>query len=479
MKVEDDTVDFHHHMATTSPPAMLRVPPSSPEAEQSILGGLMLDNRLIDLIGDMLGEADFFRHEHRVIWSACVQQLMAGLPADTVTVWERIKGQGKANEVALEYLHELTQYVPSAANIRRYAEIVRDRALSRRMVAAGDEIASMGFNTDTSFAERVDLATAKLAELVGSTPKDEWVSASDGMAHHMSVLTDRTEGRLMAWPTGLHDIDDVLEGGFRPGELIVVGARPSMGKTALALSIGVHMARQVTVGMFSMEMPHHELNDRLTAMLGHVNLGSVKRPSKGEGLEWGKVTDGVERARSLRWFATDKGGLNISQVRSKARQLKRQHGLSVLIVDYIGLMTGTDQKQPRAYQLEEVSRGLKTLAKELEIAVLCLAQVNRKVEDRTDHTPSLSDLRDSGAIEQDADVVMFLHRPVQSNPSLNGDWERYAKLTVAKNRQGRSGVPIHLMYLGDQTRFASWSGPAPVVKTVGEKSSTKGFQHED
>jgi replicative DNA helicase len=175
--------------------------------------------------------------------------------------------------------------------------------------------------------------------------------------------------------------------------------------------------------------------------------------------------DGIDRAKSLNFYVSDQGGLNINQVRSKARNIKRLHGLNVLLVDYIGLMNGLDAKQARAYQLEEISRGLKTLAKELDIGVICLAQVNRKVEERTDHTPNLSDLRDSGAIEQDADVVIFVHRPIQSRPEMGVEWEHYAKASVAKNRNGRCGV-IHLHYQGDQTRFSSWAGQPPTRATA-------------
>jgi replicative DNA helicase len=243
-----------------------------------------------------------------------------------------------------------------------------------------------------------------------------------------------------------------------------------MGKTALAMTIGLNMAADYSVAMLSMEMPHVELNDRMTAMLGRVSLSSVKRPNRGDGLDWGRVVDGMEKAKRLNFYASDQGGLNINQVRSKARNIKRLHGLNVLVVDYIGLMSGTDARQPRAYQLEEISRGLKTLAKELEIAVICLAQVNRKVEERADSTPSLSDLRDSGAIEQDADVVLFVHRPIQARPDCGSEFLNYAKLSVSKNRNGRCGV-LSLFYQGNQTRFDSWSGPAPSTRTAGRQGS--------
>lgn len=234
-----------------------------------------------------------------------------------------------------------------------------------------------------------------------------------------------------------------------------------MGKTALGMTVGLEMSAEFSVAMLSMEMPHSEVRDRMTAMLGRVSLSAVKRPSRGDGLAWDRVIDGTERAKGLNFYVSDQGNLNINQVRSKARNIKRLHGLNVLVVDYIGLMSGLDARAPRAYQLEEISRGLKTLAKELNIAVVCLAQVNRKVEERIDAMPGLSDLRDSGAIEQDADVVIFVHRPKQAKPELSAEWDHYAKASVAKNRNGPCGV-FDMYYQGDQTRFANWSGPAPL-----------------
>ena len=290
------------------------------------------------------------------------------------------------------------------------------------------------------------------------------------MAQHIDVLEQRASGHTAAMPTGLVDVDEFMAGGLWPGDLVIVGARPSMGKTALAMTIGLHMAEKYSVAMLSMEMSHRDVRDRMTALLGRVSLGTVKRPAKG--LDWGRVVDGIEAAKLLSFHVSDQGGLNINQVRSKARNIKRTAGLDVLLVDYIGLMEGLDKKQPRAYQLEEISRGLKTLAKELNVCVVCLAQVNRKVEERADSTPQLSDLRDSGAIEQDADVVIFVHRPIQSSPNLGHEWTNYAKASIAKNRQGRCGV-ISLSYDGDQTRFTGWTGQPP------SKHSSGGARNDD
>jgi len=433
---------------------------ASIEAEQGLLGGLLLDNGAFDRVSDKLKSEHFFSDLNREIFSEVARQISSGQLCDIITVFQAMQPK-----VTLHDLNLLAQYVPSAANIRRYADTVIERHKSRALLAVSSEIQELAQDHSKGISERVDMAQAQLAKLVDDAPREEWVSAYEGMTLHTSTLENRAEGLDKAWPTGLHDIDEMLEGGLRPGELVIVGARPSMGKTALGMTIGLNMAGDYSVAMLSMEMPHREVRDRMTAMLGHVSLSSVKRPAKGSGLAWDRVLEGVDKAKRLNFYVSDQGGLNINQVRSKARNIKRLHGLNVLVVDYIGLMSGTDAKMPRAYQLEEISRGLKTLAKELDMAVLCLAQVNRKVEERADHTPSLSDLRDSGAIEQDADVVLFVHRPKQAKPDLGAEWDHYAKVSIAKNRNGRCGV-VSLSYIGDQTRFAGWSGQPPQSQTT-------------
>ena len=436
---------------------------ASIESEQALIGGLLLDNGAFDRISDRLTHRHFASEINATIFAEISAQALAGRGFDVVTVADGLARRGL--QVSLAELDAFAQYVPSAANVRRYADAIIERAKSRDLLAVASEIHDAATDHARTIEDRVEAAQAQLARLVGDAPRDEWVSAGEGMALHTDVLEQRAAGHTTAMPTGLADLDEFLEGGIRPGELVIVGARPSMGKTALAMSIGVNMAQDFSVAMLSMEMPHSEVRDRLTAMLGRVSLSTVKRPNRGAGLDWGRVLDGVERAKNLNFYVSDQGGLNINQVRGKARNIKRMHGLNVLLVDYIGLMNGLDAKQPRAYQLEEISRGLKTLAKELDIGVVCLAQVNRKVEERADHTPNLSDLRDSGAIEQDADVVIFVHRPIQSRPDMGMEWTHYAKASVQKNRNGRCGV-LHLHYQGDQTLFTSWAGDAPMRATA-------------
>lgn len=433
---------------------------ASLEAEQGLLGGLLLDNAAFDRIGDRLQAGHFFDEAHAAVFAEISRQAMAGKAFDVVTVAVALQGVVDIAEV-----NAYTHTVGGGANVRRYAEAIVERAKSRDLLRVAGEINELATDHARSIGDRVEQAQGALVKLLDDAPRDDWVSAHEGMALHTQVLEDRAAGHSNAMPTGLPDLDDYLEGGIRPGELVIVGARPSMGKTALAMSLGLHMARDFSVAMLSMEMPHSEVRDRMTAMLGRVSLSAVKRPARGQGLDWNRVIDGIEQAKALNFFVSDQGGLTINQVRSKARNIKRMHGLNLLVIDYIGLMSGMDAKQPRAYQLEEISRGLKTLAKELGIGVLCLAQVNRKVEERADHTPSLSDLRDSGAIEQDADVVLFVHRPIQARPDMGEEWRNYAKVNVAKNRQGRCGA-LNLAYIGEQTRFASWQGDAPSRQTT-------------
>lgn len=425
------------------------------EAENSLIGALLLDNGAWDRVGEVIKPEHFYDETNRMIFAEVAKQLGLGKPCDVVTVASALGDRTTFAEV-----HALAQYVPSSASIRRYADMVIERFKSRQLMSVSGELMELAQDHATSIGDRVDRAQSQLSKLIDDAPRDEWVGAFESMTNHTQVLEDRAEGKLSAMPTGLSDLDEYLEGGLRPGELVIVGARPSMGKTALGLTIGVHMGEQYSVGLLSMEMSHGEVNDRLTAMLGNVSLSSVKRPNKGEGLNWGRVLEGVDRAKVLNLSVSDHGGLNINQVRSKARNLKRVRGLNVLIVDYIGLMTGLDAKANRNSQLEEISRGLKTLAKELSICVVCLAQLNRKTEERPDQMPMMSDLRDSGAIEQDADVILFIKRPIMSNPELGSQWNYYAKLSVAKNRQGRCGY-LNLSYTGELTKFSGWAGEVP------------------
>lgn len=452
----------------------LRIPPHSIEAETSVLGGLLLDNRAWDRVGDVLIEKDFYRHEHQLIFSTARELLTANRPVDVVTVFERLESVGKAGEIGgMVYLNALAQYVPSATNISRYAEIVRERSLLRQMVAAGDEIATAAFNTEGKAVEAlIDQAQQKIFSLGDSrsTAQDDWQAAEEGVVEFFDNLQRQLDGHDEGViSTGLRDLDEKFDGGLRPGELVIIGARPSMGKTALALTIGMNAAAAGHFcGMLSMEMPKHEVQNRQFSMISHVHLSKVKVAKRLNDFDWSALSAAGEKVRKLPFYTTDKGSLNINQVRGMARKLKRRHGLKLLLVDYLGLMEGTDRKANRTTQLEEATRGLKMLAKELEIPIVLLAQLNREVEKRPDQEPILSDLRDCGAIEQDADIVMFVHRPFHVKPDLGPGWRYYAKLIVAKQRNGSTGR-LDLRYVGENTHFLDWEGdlPTSMVRTKG------------
>ena len=401
----------------------LRVPPHSIEAEQSVLGGLLMDNGSWDRAAELLSEADFYSHQHRVIFAAIGSLVQRSKPADVVTVFERLQAIGKHQDAGgLAYLNALAQSVPSAGNMRRYAEIVRERSVLRKLIATSDEIATAAFNTQgRDVAKILDEAGSKLTEVLDndSARAGEWAPMRDLVTQQLDAVNARFEQQEApddVVATGLADLDDMLDGGMRGGDYILIGARPSMGKTALADSIAMHVAVRLglPVGSFSMEMQNAAKGQRSLAWEARVPMHALRRPERLKPEDWTRLTDAVERIGYAPLYTYDRGGLNINQVCGMARNLKRKHGLRLLVIDYLQLMSGTDGRQPRHLQLEEASRGIKTLAKELDIPIIVLAQVNRGVEKEKDPMPLMSDLKDCGSLEQDADVILFLHRDRKS-----------------------------------------------------------------
>lgn len=418
-----------------------------------------------DDVSDRLRPEHFAVDAHRVIYSELCRQMAAGNGCDVMSIVDALNGVLEVSDV----LQVASCNNHSARGISRHVQTLVDTFKARQLHGLSYKMAELAYETGP-VQERIDRAQAELAKLDDVEQSDDWVDAHTAAIKHLDLLEQRQDGKLKGMPTGLQDFDELLDGGLSRGNLVVIGARPAMGKTALAMTIGLSMAQAQSVGFLSMEMPHSDVRDRQAAILSRASIGMIKRPQKG--LEYDRIVDGVEKAKTLRWFVSDKSGLNIMQVRSRARALKRRHGLDILAVDYIGLMSGMDSKQPRAYQIEEISRGLKGLAKDLDITVICLAQVNRGGVERVGQVPGLQDLRDSGAIEQDADVVAFIHRPIEAQPELGEKFRNYALLRVAKNRQGRTG-DVNLFYHGQFTSFESWAGPPP-QKGIGAQS--KGFE---
>ena len=426
----------------------------SQELELGIISILMNFNSAIDEVCDVLKPEHFANDFNRMIYVEVASQIGKGQSCDVLTVYDALRER----EVDLQVLNEVSQYhAHSSGSIGRLVKALTDRYKEAQLGQLSHVIADLAGQSGP-IGDRIDKAQAELSKLSDTGDADEWVDAFEAAIQHIDLLDKRESGEIVGIATGLHDLDELLDGGMQRGNLVVIGARPAMGKTALAMTLSLQVARNHNVGFLSMEMPHADVRDRQIAILARVPMSHIKRPKKG--LEYDKVVDAVESSKHLKFRVSDKSGLNIIQVRSKARALKRRKGLDVLVVDYIGLMNGLDSKQSRAYQIEEISRGLKSLAKELDIVVVCLAQVNRGVTERANAVPGLQDLRDSGAIEQDADVVAFIHRPIAANPDLPPEFSHYGLLRVAKNRQGRIG-DVHMFYEGEFTRFSGWEGMPP------------------
>ena len=435
------------------------VPLFSYESESALIGSLLYDSRQFDVISDIVQAKDFAVESHAVVFGAISALAHAGKVIDAITVHEHLQGW-----IDLMVLNDLRNCgTVSESAVRRYAEIVHERALSRQLVSVVAEARELAGDHSLPIGERIDKVSAQLASLAIDGPGDEWVSANAGMDEFMADLDARCSGVGDPFlPTGLHDLDVQLDGGMRPGELIIIGARPAMGKTALAMTIGMHAAKiGQTAAMFSLEMQRGDLWQRQVAMEAEVSLSKIRQPHKRmSNVDYDAVTAANLRIKRLPFYVTDRTGLNINTLRTKTRSLKRRHGLRLLIVDYLGLMHGTNPKDNRTTQLGEVTRSLKELAKELGITVLLLAQLNREVEKRVDQLPMLSDLRDCGEIEQDADIVLFPHRPIHLKPSLGPEWQSYATLRVAKQRAGATG-DLNLRYIGPFVRFGNWQGEKP------------------
>jgi len=440
--------------------AQLRIPPHSVEAESSVLGGLLLDNNAWDRVGDLLVDSDFYRHEHQQIYAAIGALINGSKPADVITVFEQLQSLGKAAEVGgLAYLNGLAQYVPSASNIRRYAEIVRERSVLRKLVTASDEISTNAFNPMGKTVERIlDEAESKIFAIgeEGSRSKQGFQSLDTLVIDLLDQVQEMADNPMdvTGVPTGFADLDRMTSG-LQAGDMIVLAARPSMGKTSFAVNIAEHVALNegLPVAIFSMEMGAAQLAVRIVGSIGRVNQGNL-RTGKLTDEEWPRLTEAVERLRTVSLHIDETPGLSPGELRANARRLARQCGkLGLIVVDYLQLMSGSGSaasSDNRATELGEISRGLKMLAKELQCPVIALSQLNRSVEQRTDKRPMMSDLRESGAIEQDADIIMFIYRDDYYNKDSKEP--NVAEVIIGKQRNGPTGT-VKLYFQKNQTRF--------------------------
>lgn len=430
------------------------------EQEQSVLGALMRNNQAVDAIGDLKAE-HFFSLTHRAIFKAIMELVMANQPADVITVYDKLQGQG-LESADLKYLNAIAQSTPSAANIRRYVAIVRDRAIKRGLVDLAHQTIDEAQHSPKEAGELVNEFSTQLEKLAQADAQGEPELAADALSAHVTMIDERHHGAdSLAIATGLTDLDRALNGGMRPGWLVVLAARPKMGKTALALNIANYVASTGVAEVLSLEMTKPELHNRNLASIGGIALQRLNDPKLMTEEDFSHLTGAIKKIGSLRLYLDDEAGLTLLRVAAKARQVKRKAGrLDLLVVDYLQLMNGPGDN--RNAQIETITRGLKNLAKDLECPIVLLSQLNRKLEERQNKRPLPSDLRDSGSIEQDADVVILLYRDEVYNPDSPD--KGICEANVALNRHGPTKV-VPLTYVGENVRFddgpRSWHPPAP------------------
>ncbi len=438
-----------------------KVPPHSIEAEQSVLGGLMLSGRAWDEIADRISEIDFYRTDHRLIFRALGALVDTQKPRDVVTVSEWLNHSSQLEEAGgLSYLAALAQETPSAANIVAYAEIVRERAVLRQLIETGTDIANAAyFPQGRDSKTLLDFAESRVFSIA-----DESSRSGQGFANISSVLGEAVErihsifesgASITGVPTG-YDKFDELTSGLQPSDLIVVAGRPSMGKTTFAMNIAEHtaMSQNEAVAIFSMEMPGEQLAMRMLASLGRVELQKL-RTGKMNDPDWSRINSAVSMlVQKQNLFIDDSPALTPTELRARARRLKREHGISLIVVDYLQLMQVSGSSENRATEISEISRSLKALAKELSVPIIAVSQLNRSLEQRTDKRPIMSDLRESGAIEQDADLIAFIYRDeVYDEESPD---KGTAEVLIRKQRNGPIGT-VRLAFLGQFTRFENLS----------------------
>jgi len=442
----------------------LKLPPHSLEAEQSVLGGLLLDNEAESRIGDVISDADFYSDAHRVIWQHAMRLIGDGKPADAVTVAELLSSTQKLDYVGgLAYIGALVQGVPTTANIRHYAQIVRERSILRQLASTAGEIADAAYNPLGRSARAVlDEAETKVMHIAeqGQRGQKQYALLGDllsGVVERIEELFNRDNpSEVTGVETGFADLDR-MTAGLQPGDMVVVAGRPSMGKTALAVNIGEHVAlnMKLPVVIFSMEMGANQLALRLIGSVGRLQSQNL-RTGRLQADDWNKLSAALGRLNEAPILIDETPALTAMEVRSRSRRIAKQYQgkLGLIIVDYLQLMQATAVGENRATEISEISRSLKALAKELKVPVMALSQLNRGLEQRPNKRPVMSDLRESGAIEQDADVILFIYRDEVYNPDTPE--KGVAEIIIGKQRNGPIGT-VRLTFLGEYTRFENFT----------------------
>ena len=437
----------------------LRVAPHSIEAEQSVLGGLMLDNRAWDKIADVVVEDDFYRCDHRLIFRAIHQLAAKSDPFDVITLSEWLEQQGLLDDAGgLAYLGTLAKDTPSAANITAYAKIVRDRAVLRQLIAVGNDISNSAYQTEGRTTEELlDEAERRVYQIAeqGARGQQGFASIKELLVKAVDRIDTlfHQDDPITGVPTGWGEFDEMTSG-LQPGELIIVAGRPSMGKTSFSMNIAEHAAIKsgVPTAVFSMEMPGESLAMRMLSSLGRIDQHRV-RTGKLDGDDWPRLTSAMGILAEAPMYIDDSPALSPNELRARARRLSREHGLGLIVIDYLQLMQVHGSSENRTNEISEISRSLKALAKELEVPVIALSQLNRSLEQRPNKRPVMSDLRESGAIEQDADLIVFIYRDEVYNE--DSEQKGTAEIIIGKQRNGPIGT-VRLTFLGQYTRFENF-----------------------
>jgi len=445
----------------------LKVPPHSIEAEQSILGGLLIDNKAIDRIAGQVSASDFYRNDHRIIFTHISKLIDNNDPADIVTVAESLEQNAELTKVGgVAYLGLVAENTPTASNISGYAKIVRERSIMRNLVEVGSDIVESAFSPQGKDAQQLlDESESKIFQIAdaGTSEKLGFIDIKELLPKAAQRIDDLYQlddpNGVTGVPSGYSDLDQKTAG-LQPGDLIIIAGRPSMGKTSLALNIAEHVGMEVglPVAIFSMEMGAAQLTMRLLGSVGKLDQHKM-RIGQLEDEDWPKLTNALGVLNETPIFIDEGSALNSYEVRARARRLHRQQGkLGLIVIDYIQLMSSANEQsnENRATEVSEISRSLKALAKELNVPVVALSQLNRSVESRPDKRPMMSDLRESGAIEQDADVIMFIYRDEVYNPETAE--KGVAEILLSKQRNGPTGT-VKLTFLGQYTRFENYANP--------------------
>lgn len=432
-----------------------RVMPNSIEAEQSVIGSMIMDNDAIVIASELLSAEDFYQKQYGVVFEAMVELNNSGKPVDLVTLQNRLREKDVPEEVSsLEYVRELVTAVPTSANVKHYANIVREMSIKRRLIRFHEDHANQCYLGKDSLEQIMTETEKEIFDILSNQGGSEYVSIKQIVLNALKKieLASKTQGNVTGIATGFLDLDYRLSG-LQPSDLILVAARPSMGKTAFVLNIAQYTAfhSNLPTAVFSLEMSKEQLVNRLFSLEARIDAQALRNGNMSDS-DWEKLAEGAETIARSSLIIDDTPGISIAELRSKCRKYKLEHGLKLIIIDYLQLMSGGGRSESRQQEISEISRSLKALARELNVPVVALSQLSRAVEQRPDHRPMLSDLRESGAIEQDADVVMFIYRDDYYNPDT--EMKNIAEIIVAKQRNGPIGTE-KLVWLPQYTKFAN------------------------